>query len=336
MHCHRFARTMRFVLPIVMLVGMLTTPGSYAQEAWRPDRNVEIVVGTAPGSSPDKTARLIQKIWHDQKAFDGTAVVINKPGANNSLGWAYLNQHSGDGHYLMIGVLNLSLGYLTGVTNISYRDITPIALLFNEYTAFVVQADSSIKTARDLIEQLKRDPASASLGVSTAAGGANHLAAALALKGSGIDVKKVRTVVFNSGGASISALLGGHVDLVTVSPSVVIPHLTSGTLRAVAVLAPTRLEGIYGQVPTWRELGVKPVLSKYRSIIGPKGMSTQQVAFWEARLARLAESPEWKKILNQNEWDGRYLNSQQLKELMEELDKQVEDALSELGMIKKR
>lgn len=308
---------------------------SVAQSNWAPEKNVEIVVGTAAGSSPDRVARLIQKIFQEQRALNVSATVVNKPGGNNSIGFNYLNQHPSDGHYLMIGVINLSLGKITGQSNIGPADVTPVSLLFNEYTALVVRPDSNIKSLRDFIDRLKSDPTSISLGVSTAVGGANHLAIAIPLKEAGIEIRKMRTVAFNSGGASVTAVLGGHIDAAVLSPSVVVPQLNSGQLRGLATVSMERLGGPYASVPTLREIGIKSVLAKYRAIIGPKGMTQQQVAFWEARLSRLSESDEWKKALDDNSWDGKYMNSKELKVLIDDMHKQIEGALLDLGMIKR-
>lgn len=326
--------SIRLIFSASLLAALYLPFPLLAQTAWSPERNVEIVVGTGPGSSPDRTARLIEKTWREQKSLTVPVTVVNKPGGNNSIGWSYLNQHAADGHYLMIGVVNLSLGVLTGATTIGYRDVTPVSLLFHEYTALVVRPDSPIKTVQDLVERLKKDPNSLSLAVSTAAGGANHLAAALVLKGAGVDVKKIRTVVFSSGGASVTALLGGHVDIIALSPSVVISHLTDGRLRGLVTLAPKRLGGPYANVPTFREFGVKPVLSKYRAIIGPRGMRPEHVVFWEAKFQQLSQDTDWKQELDKYQWDGEFMNSSKLRGFMEETHKNVEDALRDIGMLK--
>ncbi|MEN3352855.1 MAG: putative tricarboxylic transport rane protein [Betaproteobacteria bacterium] len=68
-------------------------------QAWKPAKPVEIVVGSAPGGSPDVMTRLVQNLFQGM-ALVPTLAVVNKPGAGNTIGWAYLNQHAGDGHYI--------------------------------------------------------------------------------------------------------------------------------------------------------------------------------------------------------------------------------------------
>ena len=119
----------------------------------------------------------------------------------------------------MMANLNLSVGHLTGTSTFSYRDFTPVSLLYDEYVVFVVRKESPIKSGQDLLERLKKDPASLSVAFSSVAGGANHIAAGLVFKAAGIDIKKVRAVVFDSAGKAITAALGGHVDFVSASAS---------------------------------------------------------------------------------------------------------------------
>src|SRR6185295_17988929 len=60
--------------------------------AWKPARNVEIVVGVGPGGGIDRTARIVQKILQEQRLLDVTATVVNKPGGGSTIAQAYLNQ----------------------------------------------------------------------------------------------------------------------------------------------------------------------------------------------------------------------------------------------------
>jgi putative tricarboxylic transport membrane protein len=69
-------------------------------QQWKPMKNVEIVVGSAPGGSPDVMARLVQSIFQQRGLLPVSAAVVNKPGAANTIGWAYLNQHAGDAHFI--------------------------------------------------------------------------------------------------------------------------------------------------------------------------------------------------------------------------------------------
>lgn len=304
------------------------TPG------WKPDRVLELIVGTAPGAAPDKTARAIQRIWQAQGIFDGTVSVVNKPGGGNLIAWNYLNQHAGNGHYLMIGNLNVLISRAIGRSPHARTDFTWVATLFDEYFALSVRSDSAIASGRDLVAKLQKDPGSLSIGVSTSIGGANHLSAALALQRAGIEARRVRFVAFKGSADSITALLGGHVDAVATAVSAVVPHVQGGRMRTVAVSSPQRLPGVLSQSPTWEEQGVKGTMTNFRTIIGPKGMEQSATLFWERRLALLAEQEEWKADLARNLWVWNFLDAAKTQAAVSGYADDVETLVSALGLRK--
>jgi tripartite-type tricarboxylate transporter receptor subunit TctC len=159
------------------LFGIALAAGSAAcaaQGAWSPQRNIEIVVGSAPGGSNDKTARQVEKILVEQKLVPTSITVVNKSGAGGTLALNYLNQHAGDGHYVIVFTPSMLTNHITGQSKAYYKDFTPIASLFSDYIVFPVNASGSIKDGNDLVARLKKDPQSISVGFATALGSHNR------------------------------------------------------------------------------------------------------------------------------------------------------------------
>jgi putative tricarboxylic transport membrane protein len=309
--------------------------GTFAQQsAWKPERNVEIIVGTAPGAAPDKTARLIQRLWQSQRIYEGPVSVINKPGGGNVIAWTYLNQQAGNGHYQMIGNLNVLISRSLGLSPYAHGDYTWIATLFDEYFALSVRADSPMATGRDLIARLQKDPTSAVIGVSTSIGGANHLSAALALQRAGIDPRRVRFVAFKGSGESVTALLGGHVEAISTAVSTTVPYIRNGQLRTIAVSSPKRLGGVLASVPTWNEQGIRGTMTNFRAVMAPKGTEAGAVKFWESRYAQLAAQDEWKKDLEENLWAWNFLDAAKTVAAVTEYATDVEGLVITLGLRK--
>lgn len=321
--------------PVAWLIAtVLSHAAAHAQPAWKPERAVEIVVGTAVGSAPDRTARLMQDILRSKKLLAVPSTVMNRTGAGGALGWAFLNQHPGDAHYVMIAAGNLSVAHLTGASTISYRDLTTIAMLFHEYVAFTVRADSPLKDGRELLAQLRKDPASASIAVSSVTGSATHIAAALALKAGGVDIKKMRTVVFDSAGKSMSAVLGGHVDVVAGSLSISLAQVRNGKARIVGYSAPRRLTGALADISTWRELGADMEFSNYRGIVAPRGLTAAQIGYWEALFAEVDKDEQWRADLEKNNLDREYLRSDAARKYLDKLSVPIRAVLDDLGLLK--
>ena len=311
----------------------LAAPAAFPQSApWKPSRGVEIVFGVSPGGGIDRTARLIQKILQDRQLIDVTAAVVNKPGGGSTIAQAYLNQRAGDAHVWEITATSLLTNHITGRSALGHRDFTPVAMLYDEYIGFLVRNDSPLKSGRDLLAALKASPESLPVGIATAAGNTNHIAAGLAAKAAGGDVKKLRVVVFGSGGESMTALLGGHVAVVATPSANAIPHLQAGRMRVLAVAAPARLEGALAAVPTWKEQGENIVVANWRPVVGPKGWSAPQVAYWEEVFARLTGSDDWKKEVARAGGVNHYMNSRELAAYLDAQYAQFRAVLGELGL----
>src|SRR5262245_50443026 len=145
---------------------------SCAQQAdWRPDRNVEFIVGAAAAGANDRIVRAIQNALQANRLIPVSMSVVNKPGGGQTIAMAYLGSHPANPHYLALA----SSSWLTTIAGArgggtTHRDVTPIARLFTEYQVFFVAADSPIKSMADVRDRLRKDPASVSFAYSVGVG----------------------------------------------------------------------------------------------------------------------------------------------------------------------
>src|SRR3954454_19907631 len=128
-----------------------------AAASWKPEKPVELIVPDSPGGGQDRTLRVLQKLLQDNALVSTPINVINKPGGSGNIAYAYLGQFPGDGHYLAIATATMLTNHALGLSPYSYTDFTPIAILYGESIGFAVNADSPIKTGRDMIERLKKN-----------------------------------------------------------------------------------------------------------------------------------------------------------------------------------
>jgi putative tricarboxylic transport membrane protein len=314
---------------------LVAWPGAGHGQAWRPDKNVEIIAPATPGGLHDITARAIQQALQARKLVQANIVVVNKGGGGGTVGWTYLSQQQGDPHFLSLASVNLLANHIMGTSTLNYTDFTTIALLFHEYLGLAVRSDSTLASGKDMVERLSKNPASMSIAVGTSLGNTGHLALSLAVKGGGGDVRKLKTVVFGSNGEAMTALLGGHVDAMMTSLSNLVRHVQSKSVRVVAISSPQRVAGQFSAVPTWREQGVDVLMSGWRGVIAPRGLTPVQVAYWENVLARLGESEEWKQELEKHMWYGSQLTSRESREFFDKEYGVFQQLLGELGMARK-
>jgi putative tricarboxylic transport membrane protein len=247
---------------------------------------------------------------------------------------AYLNQHAGDAHYFEISATSILTNQITGKSPNNWSDFTPIALLCDEYIGVVVKTDSPLKNGRDLAALFKDDASAIAAGIATSSGNTNHITLALVAKRAGGDAKKLKVVVFGSGGESTTALMGGHVGVVAAPAATAAPQVQNGALRMLAIAAPRRVEGPLAGVPTWKELGYDVVVANWRPVIGPRGLSAEQIAYWEDRLARFTQTEEWKHELDATGAVAHFMNSRDLAKYFAAQHAEFKAVLSEIGLAK--
>jgi putative tricarboxylic transport membrane protein len=315
------------------LLGLLGAAAPAAAQ-WKPEKPIEIVAPSGPGGTTDRTARVLARILTQHKLVDVPVNVVNKAGGSGTLGLTYLNSHPGDAHYIIIGTSASISNYVMGVIPYNYTDFTQLAMLFDEYLAVATRADSSIKSGVDLVSRLKANPESVSFGISTSIGGGNHTTLVTCLRAAGIDLKRLKTAIFPGGAATTLALLGGHVDVINTGPGNMVDHFKTGKVRGLAISAPKRIGGVYSTVPTWREQGVPADASSWRGLLGPKGLTPAQVAWWDKTMAALVKTEDWKKDLENNFWVEGYTDARGARKRYDDEYAEFKAIWAELGVAK--
>ena len=305
-----------------------------AAQQWAPQKNVELVVPNPPGGSNDKTARTVERILVSGKLIPSSLSVVNKSGGGGSIAYTYVQQHPGDPHYLVVAGPALLTNHITGASKLHHSDLTAIASLFDDYTVFAVNAASPIKTGKDLVERLRKDPKSVTIGFSPLLGSHNHIAAGLLMKAIGGNARDLKVVAYKGSADAIPNLMGGHIDLVTTAAGNVAPHVASGKLRIIAMTAPQRLPGALADVPTWKEQGVDVTFGAWRAIFAPKGLTPQQTAYWEGVLRKATESPDWKADIEKNYWANVFVSGARFTKELEKDYADMRSILAELGLAK--
>jgi putative tricarboxylic transport membrane protein len=322
-----------FFQTLIRATALLLLAASATAADWKPERTIELIVPTGPGSGVDASARTMQQIFQSAKLVDQPINVSNKPGGNYGIAMNYLGQYNGDAHKLMVQTTTPLTAAIQGQLKLNYFEFTPIVNLISEPIAFVVAANSPLKSARDLTAKLKADPESVSIALSAARGNAFHITAALVGRAVQADIKKLKIVVFNASSDGVIAAAGGHVDVMAATPATVMPLVQAGKVRIIGIAANARLKGAIANVPTFKEQGIDAVFDVPRGFIGPRGLSAEQVRYWDSVFARVVKSDEWKQAVEKNQWVENYMNSADMGKELRRQHGILKDVLSELGMV---
>ncbi len=309
-----------------------STATCLAQPAWKPERTVEIVVGSAPGGGNDKTARTLLKVWQENKWLEN-ATVVNRVGGGGAVAYTYANQAAGDGHRIAVARTGLLTNHIRGLSPLNYTDMTPIAMVADDPMALAVRADSAMRAVKDVVARWKGDPQSLSISLGSSVGSTTHFLVALIAKAAGVDPTRLK--VLNPGGASqsVTQMLGGHIDMVSLAAGNMVPHHKAGTVRMLGVASDKRIASA-PDVPTIREQGVDVVQGGWTLIVGAGGLSPAQVAYWEALLERTVNHPDWKKFIEADSAVPLFMKSQPTRAFLKKEYDTDKALLVELGMVK--
>jgi putative tricarboxylic transport membrane protein len=319
----------------ILVVLLLCTAWSSVQAAdsgWKPQKNVEIVVGAQAAGANDRAGRLLQKILTETGAAASMSVV-NKPGQGQSLAVAYVNAHPADPHYLLIlGSSWVTTAINTG-TSSTHRDLSPIIKLMNGDLVFFVPADSQIRNVQEIADVVRKGVASLSFGISTSAGNSLHIALAELARLAGADPRKLRIVVNASGSITATQVAGGHVNAGISSSGSAQAMASTGKIRLIGAISSQRLPQL-PNLPTLREQGYDVVASTWYAVFGPKGIAPVQVAYWEEAIGKAMRHPEARNFAELNNWTIELVGSRELPIELDREHTRLRAMLSELGMAK--
>jgi tripartite-type tricarboxylate transporter receptor subunit TctC len=249
----------------LLATGLGSADPAFAQPY--PSRPITLVVPYAAGGPADAIARIVAERM--RRSLGQPLIIENVTGAGGSLGTGRVARAAGDGYTIMIGNwgTHMANGVLYQLPYDLQKDFEPISLLANEPDLIVARRELPANTLGELVAWLKANAGKASAGTS-GVGGPSHVAALLFQKEIGA---RFAFVPYRGASPAVQDLLGGRVDMMITVPSVVLPHLRAGTIKAYAVTSKTRLETA-PDVPTTDEAGLPGFyVAVWQGLFAPKG-----------------------------------------------------------------
>nr|WP_297350833.1 tripartite tricarboxylate transporter substrate-binding protein [uncultured Caldimonas sp.] len=302
----------------------LAAPAVHAQESFK------IMIGANPGGGYDQTGRGIGKAMQDA-GVASSVTYENKGGAGGTIGLAqFVNASKGDPNALVVAGAVMVGAIVQNKPPVTLDNATPIARLLAEYNVFVVPADSPLKSMKDVVEQLKKDPASVKWGGGSK-GSVDHVSVAMIAREAGVDVAKVNYVPFKGGGEATAAILGGHVTVGTSGYAELEEFIKTGKMRALGVTAPTRLRG--SSVPTLVEQGINVTIGNWRGVYGAPGITPQQRQKLIDNVAKATKTKAWAEALAANNWTQALLTGDDFAKFVEEEHARLRALMVKVGMI---
>lgn len=296
----------------------------------------ECIAPANPGGGWDFTCRQVGKSMQDLGLIPKTMQVVNLSGGGGGVAFAEVVNKRNDDDDLIVAASSatatrLAQNAFPGNTMDQVRWIGSVGA---DYGVIAVADDSEIQTLPQLMDSIKADPTSISIGGGSAVGGWDHLKVLNAAQKAGVeDVRQVKYIAFAGGGEAVTQLLAGSLQAFTGDLSEARGFVESGDIRVIALLAPERLEGEFAGFPTAREQGIDTIGANWRGFYGPGNMSDEAYDYWVSQIDTLYDSPERQAIMETNGLAPLDLQGEEFQQFVAESVQNIQDLSREIGII---
>jgi putative tricarboxylic transport membrane protein len=308
----------------------LATAGALPLAARAQGANLKMMIPANPGGGWDTTGRALGKALQES---GGAATVSydNKGGAAGTIGLAqFVNSTKGDPNALMMMGAVMLGGIITGKPPVNLSQVTPLARLISEYQVFVVPAESPLKSMKEVIDQLKKDPGSVKWGGGSR-GSTEHIAAAMIAREVGVDPSKINYVAFRGGGEAVAAILGGNVTVGGSGYTEFGEYINTKKMRPLAVTSATRIKGV--DAPTLKELGMNIEIGNWRGVYGAAGITPAQRNLLVEMIVKATKSKAWGEAVEKNGWTPALLAGDAFGKFVDDEFASLRAVMVKAGMI---
>lgn len=296
-----------------------------------PSRPITLIVPWAAGGGTDAVARIIGSLL--EKELGQPINVVNRTGGNGVVGHAAIASAAADGYTLGMITVDIAMLHWTGLSPLTPRDFTPLALMNIDPAGVTVRADSSYKSMEDLLKAIKANPGK--LKASGAGqGGIWHLALAGMLKDLKVEPSTVPWVPSNGAAQAMNDLVAGGVEFVSCSLPEARALIDAGKARPLVLMA-DKPSSLYPNVPTLKSAtGSGWSIGAWRGIAGPKNLPPEVQAKVGAALKKIYDSKDYQSFIANRGFGLTYADAKGFEQFMAKSDADMGAVMKAAGLAK--
>jgi putative tricarboxylic transport membrane protein len=322
---HRAAIT----LAATLLVLAAAAAETVAQTKY-PSRPVQLVCPWAAGGGTDRIARMVAVLL--ERELGQPVTVVNRTGGSGAVGHTAGASASNDGHTLTIVTIEITQMHWQGLTPITYKEFTPVALINIDPASVQVAANSEFTSLKQLLDYARANPGKLKAS-GTGKGGVWDIARAGMLKTAGIPVEAIPWVPSTGAATGLQELVAGGVQVVTASLPEGGPLIEAGKVRPLAIMADKR-DALFPGVPTLMEQGIGWTMGAWRGIALPKGTPPEIQAAVEKALAKVVQSAEFADFMKKNGFGVLWKPASEFAAFMAAQDDAMGKLMKDVGLAK--
>jgi putative tricarboxylic transport membrane protein len=318
----------RHLLVFATLAATLATLGTpAAAQAPYPASRVTLVTHSSPGGGTDLFLREISQ--HLGPIMKTSFAVENIRGGSGATAVAHVAAGKADGSIFYGTTPTYIQTTLLSKPPVGFEGLDPIAIVFLDPEVIYTRSDSPHKTLTDVINFARANPGKSRWGASNPAS-LERLAMERLARSTGV---KAPIVSHEGGGDQMIGVLNGTYDIGIGEIQELKGQLEAGKIRLLAVLNEKRLDGL-PQLPTAKEQGFNVVVTKFRGIAAPKGVSDEVAKAWEDALRKTLELPAYKAAYTKENLIPIVMGRVEARKFTTQFAKDIAESLKEMGLIK--
>ncbi len=274
--------------------GSLAVP-RIARAAW-PERPITIICPWAAGGGTDAVARMIGTLL--ERELRQPVNVVNRTGGSGVVGHQAIAQARPDGYTLGIITVEINMMHWQGLTELTFRNYTPFALMNADPAGVNVKTDSPHQSVRAILDFARANPGRLKAS-GTGQGGIWHLAIAGLLRDQGIAPDAIAWVPSNGAAPGLQDMVAGGIDVCPCSIPEARALIDAGRVKALAIMAPERDPSLR-DVPTLKEaINSNWTMAAWRGMAGPQGLPADVTQTLVAAMDKIYRSQEYTGFMTQ-------------------------------------
>jgi tripartite-type tricarboxylate transporter receptor subunit TctC len=321
-----FIRTCALALTAV---GGLLAMGQSPALAAYPERPITMIVPWGAGGGTDATARIVSSLL--ERTLGQPINVVNRTGGSGVVGHQAIASSSPDGYTLGIATVEIGMMHWQGLTQLTYADYTPLALMNEDPAGLQVSKDSPYNSAKDLLEAIRAKPGTMKAS-GTGQGGIWHLALAGMLQEADIAPQAVAWVPSQGAAPGLQDLVAGGVQIAPCSIPEARSLIDAGRVKSLAIMAEKR-NPLFPDIPTLKEqTGIDWTMAAWRGIVAPKGLPDEIAQKLTTALKQVYDSAEFKDFMSQRGFGMIYASGEQFGTFMSESNDSLGKVMKAVGI----
>ncbi|GAA0357000.1 tripartite tricarboxylate transporter substrate binding protein [Bacillus horti] len=292
-----------------------------------PKREVTLVVPFSAGGGTDTTARALANAT--EKHLGQSIAVVNKTGGSGAVGFSEGANARPDGHTVTMVTMEVTTLKHLNLSQITHEEFKPIAQVNFDPPAITVKADAPYDTVQEFLDYAKENPGAIKVG-NSGPGALWHMAAIILEKSAGVEFNHIP---YEGANPAVTALLGGHIDMVPVSPAEVKAYVEAGQLKTLAIIDENPSDVLPGVQTLVEQTGIQtPHIGSWRGLVVPKDTPDEIVDILLDAFQKGTEEEEFIQFMDNNGLGLRVLGPEEFKKMLDESYEYFGELIPELNI----